>query len=128
MKTAFKLKATFPVTAKVLYAAWLDSDMHTEMTGGEANCSNLIGDRFTAWDGYISGKNIKLEAEHLIIQSWRTTEFKSSQEDSILTLQFKDVGDSCELTLSHDNIPEGSANYETGWEEHYFAPMLEYFS
>ena len=33
------------------------------------------------------------------------------------------------LTLVHTNIPEGQAKqYEQGWREYYFKPMLAYFS
>jgi len=127
MKTTFQLKTEFPVSAQIIYDAWLDSTTHSEMTGGEANCSNLIGDSFTAWDGYISGKNIKLQNGLLIIQSWRTTEFNAKDEDSILTIQLKDTQDGCELILIHENIPEGQSNYETGWQEHYFEPMGSHF-
>lgn len=117
----------FPVSASKLYAAWLNSEEHARMTGGEAEVSDLEGGSFSVWDGYITGKNISLSPNSEIIQTWRSAEFKDSDSDSELTLQFKTVNNGCELTLIHANIPDGQPDYEKGWEEHYFAPMRRYF-
>ena len=127
MKTSFELKATFPVSPEVLYNAWLDGKQHSKMTGGEATASIEEGDNFIAWEGYIRGVNKKLTPHSKIVQSWRTSEFKESDKDSLLTLHFKDIPGGCYLTLSHKNIPIGQPNYEQGWQEHYFTPMQEYF-
>jgi len=127
MKTSFELRATFPVSPKKIYSAWLDGKQHSNMTGGNATANNSEGDKFDAWDGYIRGTNKKLIPHSKIIQSWRTTEFKETDEDSLLTLHFKEIPGGCELTLHHENIPERQPNYEQGWQEHYFTPMQEYF-
>ncbi len=127
MKKSFEISEKFPVTAKQLYTAWLDSEVHSEMTGGEAVCSSAKEGKFTAWDGYISGSNIELKPHEKIIQNWRTTEFLESDEDSRIELSFRNEGTGCVLTLSHTNIPEGEADYETGWVQHYFEPMQMYF-
>ena len=121
------LTEKFKVKSDIIYRAWLDSDSHTDMTGGEAECTSDEGDSFTAWDGYIFGKNISLTPHSEIIQSWRTSEFADSDPDSKLTIQLKDTITGCELTLIHENIPEGQSNYEKGWIDHYFGPMKEYF-
>lgn len=123
----FELKKIFKVKPEEIYNAWLDSKLHSEMTGGEANCSKKEGDVFSAWDGYIFGKNKKLTLNKEIIQSWRTTEFNDSDKDSELIIKLKAVSEGTELTLIHNKIPEGQSNYEKGWEEHYFEPMDLYF-
>jgi hypothetical protein len=61
MKQSLELKEIFSANPSEIYEAWLDSDLHTKMTGGLALCSKNIGDSFTTWDGYIEGKNIELE-------------------------------------------------------------------
>ena len=65
----FTLKIRIKATAKDIYTTWLNSEGHTKMTGGEAIVSNEIGDSFTAWDGYIEGRNIELEPYKRILQS-----------------------------------------------------------
>jgi activator of HSP90 ATPase len=125
--TTFELKKIFKATPNEIYDAWLDSGKHSEMTGGEAVCSQKEKDPFSAWDGYIFGENKKLIINEEINQSWRTTEFKDSDKDSELIIKLKAVNEGTELTLIHNNIPEGQSDYEIGWEEHYFEPMALFF-
>ena len=127
MKSSFQLKATFPVSLEELYNTWLDGEGHTNMTGGEATGNAVVGAKFTAWEGYIWGINKKLTPHSEIVQSWRTTEFKETDKDSLLSLNFKEVPGGCEFTLHHKNIPEDQPNYKQGWQEHYFSPMKEHF-
>lgn len=128
MEKSFELKEVFSASPKEVFDAWLNSEKHTEMTGGEAVCSAKIEDEFSAWDGYISGKNISIIPNEEIVQEWRTTEFKESDSSSELILKFKEVEEGCELTLIHNNIPQGQSDYEQGWINHYFEPMKNYFS
>lgn len=125
--TAFDMQISLPVQPEVAYAAWLDSRAHSAMTGGEAHCSDRLGESFTAWDGYITGKNLRLEPGQLIIQSWRTMDFEEEDSFSRLELRFQSDGQGCLLTLIHTEIPDGQPDYKQGWEEHYFAPMRAYF-
>ena len=128
MRETFELKETFNVKPSVIYEAWLNSEEHSKMTGGEANCSNEIGGTFFAWDQYISGKNKSLKINEEIIQSWRTFEFKDTDEDSELIIRLKEIQEGCELTLIHTNIPEGQTQYKQGWIDNYFIPMKNYFA
>lgn len=110
-----------------VYEAWLSSHGHTEMTGGEAHASQRIGAEFDAWDGYISGKNIALEHGRRIVQSWRTTEFGDDEPDSQIEVTLEAVDGGTRVTLHHTNVPDDGDHYRTGWQEHYFNPMKEYF-
>jgi activator of HSP90 ATPase len=127
MKDAFELMQKFPVNASTVYDAWLDSEEHTKMTGGEASCSNKEGEEFSAWDGYITGKNIQLNPYKKIIQTWRTSDFKNNDEDSELIIEFHGTSEGCELLMIHKNIPEGQPDYKQGWIDHYLNPMKIYF-
>jgi activator of HSP90 ATPase len=124
----FTLKTTIKASAKEIYSAWLSSEGHTNMTGGKANVSDKIGGNFTAWDGYIWGKNISLESNYKIIQSWRSSQFVASEEDSIIEVILNETNDETEVTLIHSNVPESGEHYKKGWDEHYFQPMKLYFS
>lgn len=116
-----------PAPPERVYAAWLDPKEHAKMTGGGATDE---GDgRFTAWDGYISGRTVSSVPHAKIVQAWRTTEFPEDDPDSVLTITFEPVeGNATKVTLHHENIPKGQGDaYEQGWHEHYFAPMAAYF-
>lgn len=123
----FTLKATFPTDAETLYKAWLSSEQHSNMTGAPAQIGRQIGDRFHAWDGYISGTHLELKPYSKIVQSWRTTEFSEMQEDSVIELHFEDKVNQVELTLTHSNLDKADTQYEQGWLDHYFKPMTKYF-
>jgi activator of HSP90 ATPase len=123
----FTLKTTFNTTAQVIYESWLSNEGHSDMTGGEATASTKIGASFSAWDGYISGKNIALKPNKRIVQSWRTTEFFADEPDSTIEILLNEVDGKTELTLIHTNLSESGKQYIKGWEDHYFEPMQEYF-
>ena len=117
MPYAFTLTASIPATPEEIYEAWLDSLAHSEMTGGEANMSDQIGADVSAWDGYISGRNLELIPGERIVQSWRTTEFDDEDEDLGVTVVLERVGSETLLTLEHSNVPDGHRSYEEdGWE------------
>lgn len=128
MKVSFVITKNFPVSPEELYHAWLDSEKHSDMTGGEAVCSQKVDGEFSAWDGYISGKNKSLIPERQIIQEWKTTDFDLRDKPSLITIDLEESKEGCLLTLTHEDIPRGQPDYEAGWIEHYFNPMLEYFS
>lgn len=123
----FTIKTVIKARAKDLYTSWLDSTGHSEMTGGQATVSDQVGDHFTAWDGYITGKNLVLDPNKRIVQAWRTTQFKQHEPDSQIVVQFKELDEVTEITLLHRNLPESGGHYKQGWVDHYFDPMKAYF-
>jgi uncharacterized protein YndB with AHSA1/START domain len=123
----FKITTNIAATPETVFNAWLSSETHTAMTGGDAEISNAVGSRFSTWDGYIQGENIALEPYKRILQTWRTTEFLESDEDSQVEILLKDVNGQTELTLIHTRLSEEGEQYINGWKNHYFAPMKEYF-
>ena len=128
MKESLTLQLELPISAEVVYNAWLSSEEHSNMTGGPATCENHVGGKHTAWDGYIRGENLELVPNEKIVQSWRTPEFEENDEDSILEITFESTGSGgCKITLQHTNIPEGQTQYEQGWLDHYLEPMKNYF-
>jgi activator of HSP90 ATPase len=124
-----KLSVTLPVEAKTLFKAWLNSKSHSAFTGGVAKVNSKIGGNYTAWDGYISGKNLELRENQFIKQSWRTSEFAVVAEDSILELSFKEKNVKTTLELYHYHLQPGDGKkYLDGWKEFYFEPMRSYFN
>ena len=106
MTESLELTAVFNTTPAKIYNAWLNSEGHTKMTGGEAECGNNVGDDFTTWGGYIFGENLKLVKNQEIVQTWRTTEFDENDEYSILIIKLEEIKEGTKLTLIHSNIPE----------------------
>lgn len=125
---SLKMSVTLPVKAEKLYKAWLNSKEHAAFTGGGAKVSAKVGGKFTAWDGYISGKNLELKANKKIVQSWRTSEFADNAPDSVLEITFEEKNGKTKLSLYHYDLQKGDAKkYRDGWRDYYFEPMKQHY-
>lgn len=128
MAHEFTVSATIPAAPREVYDAWLSSKGRAAMTGAAARISEKPGGNFVAWDGYIAGRNLKLVPGRRIVQTWRTTEFAASDEDSQIEVQLEKAPKGTKLTLRHTNIPDGHTTYKSGWRTCYFGPMRAYFN
>ncbi|MDP2272748.1 MAG: SRPBCC domain-containing protein [Archangium sp.] len=126
MAENLKVSDIIPAPPERVYSAWLDPKEHARMTGAIATDE---GDgRFSAWDGYITGRTVSSVPHSKIVQAWRTTEFPSDLPDSVLTISFAKVDGGTKVTVVHEELPEGQSEaYALGWDEHYFAPMKAFF-
>lgn len=123
----FTLTRNFNATAKQIYKTWLSTQGHTKMTLGTAYMSDKVGDKFTAWEGYITGINLELKPYNKIVQSWRSSNFKDDEPDSQIEISLVEKENETQLTLKHSNVPESGDHYIQGWDKHYFEPMKIYF-
>jgi uncharacterized protein YndB with AHSA1/START domain len=102
MALSFTVSDVIPANKEAVYNAWLDSEKHAKMTNTTAAIgSTKVGGDFMAHDGYITGKNIELVPYSKIVQSWRSTEFKDGEEDSLITVTFEDTAGGTQVTLTH---------------------------
>ncbi len=123
------LSELFPVSPEALYAAWLDADAHGAMIGSGATISGHEGGEFTAWDGYISGRFLKLEPGQRLTMSWRSEDYPPEAADSTVEVTLEAVPEGTRMTLRQEAIPPGQRDdYVDGWREFYLEPMLRYFS
>jgi uncharacterized protein YndB with AHSA1/START domain len=113
-----------------VYAAWVDAELHAMMTGGAAESDPVVGGRFTAWDGYISGTWLALDRGQGFVQAWRTSEFPDDAPDSRVEVSLAADGEGgTNVTLRHTQIPAGQGvRYDGGWEEFYWEPMRRFFA
>lgn len=69
MTYTFEVSAVIPASSNQEFDAWMSSTRHAEMTCAAAEIEPVVGGTFTAWDGYIWGVTLALEAPHCIVQS-----------------------------------------------------------
>lgn len=130
---AFKtrtIKQTVFILAKPeeVYDAYVDPQKHADFTGGGASFQNKIGGKFTAWDGYTFGKNLKLVKGKKIVQEWKTTEWPEGYPPSRLEISLKKKKNGTELTMIHSLVPaEQDDEYARGWLDYYWKPLKKYF-
>lgn len=126
---SFRISEVLPASPELVYATWLSSLGHAEMTGAGARVVPGVGGKFSAWDGYIWGITLELEPNARIVQSWRTLEFPGDAKDSRLEVRLEQAPEGCRVTLIHGSIPAGQGeSYRQGWYDHYFDPMRAYFA
>jgi len=123
-----KQKVIIPATPIEVYEAFVDAKKHSEFTGSKAAFDPKIGGQFTAWDGYIFGKNLELERGKRIVQEWLTTDWPEGQPPSRLELTFKKAKTGTELSMVHTDVPaEQAADLAQGWIDFYWDPLKKYF-
>jgi uncharacterized protein YndB with AHSA1/START domain len=128
-RESLQLELILNVAPVRLWAMWLHPVHHGSFTGGaEAIITDLEGEMYSCWDGYIEGRNLTLEPGRRIVQSWRTADFAAADPDSVLELRFEPHGEGTRLELRHTELPhETGETYRKGWEDHYFQHMRELF-
>jgi len=122
-------KVFFKASPDDVYDALLDPKKHADFTGSPATTSDKKGAKFTAWDGYVSGKNLELVKGKKIIQEWKTTEWPDGYPASRLEITLTTKRGGTELEMTHLKVPaEQVADYASGWKSSYWAPLKEYLA
>jgi uncharacterized protein YndB with AHSA1/START domain len=92
-----------------VYEAYVDPKKHSEFTDSKATGKPVVGGKFTAWDEYIFGKFLELEAGKRVVQEWSSTDFPKDYSPSKLELTFCEVPQGTEITMVHSNVPKEQA-------------------
>ena len=128
-REALRVTSTIPVAPTTLYFAWIDSEHHSSMTGDPAKLEPVVGAKYSAVGGYVTGKLVILDLGRRIVMSWRTADFPRDAADSRVEVHFETLGPSTRILILHTEIPEGqSEKYKALWNEKYISPMRAYFS
>jgi activator of HSP90 ATPase len=127
--TSITQRILFDATPDEVYEALTDPKEHTKFTGSKATGAAKVGGEFTAWDGYITGRHLKLSKGRKIVQEWKTTEWPEGYPVSTVEFTIKRKGKKTELIMKHSNVPKEQAKeYKEGWTAFYWEPLKKYFS
>ena len=127
--TILRQKVLIPASPEEVYDAFVDAKKHSAFTGSKATCDSKVGGEFTAWDGYIWGKNLELQKGKKIVQEWTTTDWPDHFPPSKLELTFKKTKSGTEISMIHSNVPAQQADeLAEGWVEFYWDPLKKYFT
>lgn len=127
-KTTIKQEIYFEATPDEVYETLVDEKKHSEVTGAAARGTAKEGGKFSAWGGYIFGKNLKLVKGKKIVQEWTTTDWPSGAGPSRLTLTLKAKNGGTMLKMVHSNLPAEQAEmYGEGWKDNYWELMKKHF-
>ena len=127
MRTTICKTVVLPATANELYDMYMDSRVHGEITGAPAKISEEAGSPFEAFGGLLTGKTIQVVKHRLIVQAWRSVNFKKADPDSTLIISFTPEDDDGRIDLVHLHVPASDfQGISGGWDSRYFAPWLTY--
>jgi activator of HSP90 ATPase len=126
MKTkTIRQSATFNTSPRVIYEMLMDSRKHAKFTGEKARIGRKIGEKFTAYDGYISGVNLDLVPDKKIIQSWRGNDWPEGHYSRV-TFSLQKVKNGTRLTFRQSGVPEKYyKDINQGWRDYYWTPVQE---
>ena len=123
MPKTIQQKVTFRVSPDKLFDTYLSSRKHSAATGAKAAMSRKVGGKFMAHAGHLGGRNLAIVPKRLIVQSWRGSNWKKRDLDSILILVFSRVRGGGRISMVHVNVPDAHASsISRGWGEYYWRP------
>ena len=119
-------KDTLP---KDLYQIYMDAGKHSKATGAPAEIADNEGSAFSAHSGYITGRNLQLVKDRLIVQSWRAQSWKSDDIDSSFIIYLEQKEADTILHAVHANVPDDAVDgLESGWHKMYWEPFKLYLA
>jgi activator of HSP90 ATPase len=129
MTKTIQQSVRFAASPATLFEMYLDSTKHSAATGGKATLSRKVGSAFTAWNKMLRGRNLMIVPNRLIVQSWRSVNFKPGDADSILILEFSKAPGGGQVDLVHVNVPpQDHKGVTRGWPNYYWKPWKRYLA
>ncbi|HCC79245.1 MAG: hypothetical protein A2X25_15460 [Chloroflexi bacterium GWB2_49_20] len=118
----------FTVSPHEVYEALMDEKIHARFTASAVQINRQVDAAFSAYDGYISGKNIELIPDQKIVQEWHAVDWEPEQT-SLVTFEFSAVPEGTRLDFTHSGLPTGTEQeFAQGWIENYWEPMQKMFA
>lgn len=127
MAKTIQQTARFTVPPEVLFNTYLDSKKHSAATSSKASVSRRVGGKFSAFHGMLQGRNLAIVPKRMIVQAWRSSDWKQTELDSILILTFTKFRGGGQIDLVHANIPDHAyPGIRRGWPKYYWRPWKAY--
>lgn len=129
MRSVIKQSVVLPASPDQLFDTYLDPKRHSAFTGGPVKIGKKAGSAFDAFDGMLAGTMLALVPKRLIVQSWRSSNFKKKDLDSTLILEFSPHPKGGRIDLVHLDVPPQDYDGVTkGWQQYYWTPWRSYLA
>ena len=128
-ETVLKLTRVIPAEVAAVFAAWTDPAEMSQWCAPEGvECANVEVDlsvggayhlHMKAPDGEYNARGIykEIDAPNRLRYTWRWDEKEHDCGDTLVTVEFNDIGGSTEVVLTHEGFPTGEAKdgHDQGW-------------
>src|SRR5260221_9590673 len=104
MSRTIQLAASLPAPPDRLFDMYLDPAEHAAFTGSPVTISAQAGAPFRAFNDVLSGTILQVVPKRLIVQSWRSPHWGSSDLDSTLILTFLPEKNGGRIELAQVNV------------------------
>ena len=109
-----------------IYSALTTSKEFSEVTGAPADIVADEGGAFSCFGGQITGRNVELNANKMIVQAWRVGGWPKGVY-SIVRFTLDKAGDETKVILDHSGFPDDAAEHlDGGWHKMYWEPLKAY--
>ncbi len=127
MRKVIQQSVLLPRSAVELFDMYLDPKKHQAFTGAPVTIGPTPGSAFSAFDGVLTGSILTVVKSSLVVQSWRSAKFTSTDIDSTLILSFTSEQEKGRINLVHLDVPEHDfEGVAEGWQKYYWEPWLRY--
>jgi len=129
MSKIIRQSISIKATPEQVYQTLMDSKLHSELTDSPAKMSSEVGGSFTAYDGYIQGKNLELVPNKIIVQKWRGSgEHWPPKYYSKIKYELTEVPGGTRIDFTHEDVPEAEHdNIKQGWIDNYWMQLENKF-
>jgi len=113
------------VSPQELFDIFMDSKKHSQIIGAKVEMSRKEGGKFSAFNGFVTGENLRIVPGRLIVQSWRGNIWNKEDLDSLLILFFEKTSQGAQIQLVHTGLPP---QFDERWKELYWEPLKKILS
>lgn len=134
-------EVVFSVSRKRVYEALTDAKQFNKVVmlsaamqsgmapaGKPVEVSPEVGGAFSAFGGYITGRQVELVPNERIVQAWRAASWGPGQY-SIARFELVEQGSGTKLVFDHTGFPPNQREHlAEGWKVNYWEPLEKYFA
>ena len=112
-----------------LFNLYMDAKQHSLIAGSPVKVSKKAGASFSAHGDYITGRNLFIIKDELIIQTWRAQSWTAEEPDSVFIIRLEKKGKDTVLHAIHANVPDqAEESLSKGWYNHYWNPWKQHLA
>ncbi len=127
MELNLNLVFQLPVKPKRVMQLLTDTVLIRKWSGGEAKLELEPNGAFEMFDGWVTGKVIKV-SENELSYTWKTTDWDDNAKDSIVSYKLTPFDGGTKVQVSHSGFPneDEMKAHEAGWSDYFFDPLEDY--
>ena len=126
---AFDLELVFTLSAKPARVMQLltDAALIRRWSGEEGIAEKIVGGRFEMFDGWVTGKVLKV-SEHELAYTWKSGDWDEDAAISEVHYLLKADEAGTKVTVKHTNLPSEKErdSHKAGWTDFFFDPLEDY--